>query len=253
MQRTEQLLQLLKGTYQDILKSNLVGIYLHGSYVLGSYNEKTSDLDYIVVVHRPLTITEKQQLMTVTINQLWPLAPQKGLEFHVMLLSSTQHFVHPCPFDFHFSKYHYQHYQKNPERYLHEMQGVDSDLAAHLTIMHAAGQVLLGPAIDEVFGPVPASDYWDSIKSDIENATVSIYEQPMYTILNLCRVLAYRQDGLILSKQTGGEWGIAHLPVRWQPLIDQALSVYAGQAPDESWPLTDLPRFADEMLRRLDL
>ncbi|WP_047998675.1 aminoglycoside adenylyltransferase domain-containing protein [Lactiplantibacillus herbarum] len=253
MQRTEQLLQLLKTTYQDILKANLVGIYLHGSYALGSYNEKISDLDYVVVVHHQLTITEKQQLMTVTLDQLWPLAPQKGLEFHVLLLSATQHFIHPCSFDFHFSKYHYQHYQRNPERYLREMQGTDLDLAAHLTIMHAAGQVLVGPAIEEVFGPVSAIDYWDSIKFDVENAAIGIHDQPMYTILNLCRVLAYRQDGLILSKQTGGEWGLAHLPVQWQPLIHQALKSYAGQVSDEQWSLTELQDFSDSMLQRLGL
>jgi len=252
VQRTGQLFRLLKATYQDILKANLVGIYLHGSYVLGSYNEKISDLDYMVVVRHPLTITEKQQLMTVTLDQLWPLAPKKGLEFHVLLLSATQHFVHPCPFDFHFSKYHYQRYQRNPERYLREMQGTDPDLAAHLTIMHAAGQVLVGSAIEKVFGPVPASDYWDSIKFDIENAAIGIHDQPMYTILNLCRVLAYRENELILSKQTGGEWGLAHLPAQWQPLIEQALKAYAGQVSDGQWSPIELQIFSDSMLQRLD-
>ena len=156
MTSTPRLLQAIQQTTTAILKTNLVGIYLHGSYVLGSYNEQVSDLDYLIVVRRSLTLAEKRQLMTATITQLWPLAPHKGLEFHVLLLSATQHFVHPCPFDFHFSKYHYEDYQRTPLAYLKAMHGTDPDLAAHLTILQAAGQVLLGPAITTVFGPVPA-------------------------------------------------------------------------------------------------
>ena len=87
MTSTPRLLQAIQQTTTAILKTNLVGIYLHGSYVLGSYNEQVSDLDYLIVVRRSLTLAEKRQLMTATITQLWPLAPHKGLEFHVLLLS----------------------------------------------------------------------------------------------------------------------------------------------------------------------
>ena len=45
MTSTPRLLQAIQQTTTAILKTNLVGIYLHGSYVLGSYNEQVSDLD----------------------------------------------------------------------------------------------------------------------------------------------------------------------------------------------------------------
>ena len=250
MRQTRQLLQVIKQTTTAILKTNLVGIYLHGSYVLGSYNEQVSDLDYLIVVRQPLTLAEKQQLMTATLTQLWSLAPRKGLEFHVLLLSATQHFVHPCPFDFHFSKYHYQ---QAPLTYLKAMRGTDPDLAAHLTIVRAAGQVLVGPAVTTVFSPVPAVDYWASIKSDIANAETTIVQLPVYTVLNLCRVRAYQQDQLIISKQAGGEWGIQHLPGQWHPLIRQALAVYANQHLKEvEWSRPTLIAFAQMMLRQLE-
>ena len=35
---------------QKILGDNLIGIYLHGSAVMGCYNEKKSDIDLLVVV-----------------------------------------------------------------------------------------------------------------------------------------------------------------------------------------------------------
>ena len=52
-------------------------------------------------------------------------------------------------------------------------------------------------------------------------------ENPTYMILNLCRVLAYKEDELILSKQEGGKWGLENVPEIYHPLILQALNEYS--------------------------
>ena len=77
MTKTATLLRLLKTGYLTIIGTNLVGIYLHGSYVMHAYNESVSDLDYIVVVRQPLSFSAKSQLLAYTVNQLWPLSPKK--------------------------------------------------------------------------------------------------------------------------------------------------------------------------------
>ncbi|RRK09799.1 DUF4111 domain-containing protein [Lactiplantibacillus garii] len=254
MTTTDELLTRLKQSYATVLANNLVGIYLHGSYVLGGYNPQVSDLDYVIVVEQPLTLRTKQELMTVTLDQLWPLAPKKGLEFHVLLRSAVTTFHAPCPFDFHFSKYHYDHYVKNPKRYLQEMQGTDPDLAAHLTIIKRYGQTLVGPAIDQVFGPVAAKDYWDSLMFDIEDAQTAIFAEPVYVVLNLCRVLAYHQEQLILSKAAGGAWGLENLPAAFHPLITAAIQAYSGQTKKQlqCGTSSDLMNYADWMLAAIN-
>ncbi|MCD2256369.1 nucleotidyltransferase domain-containing protein [Lactobacillus sp. CC-MHH1034] len=133
MTRTARLLKLLRLGYRQVLADNLVGIYLHGSYVLGGYQEVSSDLDYLVVVHRPLTTSEKLRLMTWTLKKLWPLAPRKGLEFHILLAKQVVHFEAPVAFEFHFSKMHYLTYQQAPMAYIQRMHGFDPDLTAHLS------------------------------------------------------------------------------------------------------------------------
>ncbi|MFC6182114.1 aminoglycoside adenylyltransferase domain-containing protein [Lactiplantibacillus daowaiensis] len=238
--KTHELLTLIQTTTQAILTTNLVGIYLHGSYVLGSYNENVSDLDYLIVVKRPLTFETKQALMQATITKLWPLSPAKGLEWHVLLLQDTQHFQQPLPFELHFSKQHYAAYCQQPLVYINRMHGTDPDLAAHLTIIHAAGQVLVGPAINSVFSPVPATVYWQSLVYDVADAQAMMLTQPMYTILNLCRVLAYQRQGLILSKKGGGEWGLKHLPKQYHCLFEQALSAYTAKLTQIQTYPTDL-------------
>lgn len=251
MTTTDLLLKRLKDTHVKLLGDNLVGIYLHGSYVLGAYREGVSDLDYLIVVEQPLTATTKAALMTLTLEQLWPLAPQKGLEFHVLLRRDIATFHAPCPFDFHFSKYHYQHYLDDPVQYIKTMHGTDPDLAAHLMILEKYGQTVWGPTISKVFGAVSPTDYWHSIQFDVANAQTQIMVTPTYTSLNLCRVLAYRWDGVILSKPGGGRWGLANLDQRWHPLLQAAIGAYTQPTTLTEVPTSELTAFATWMLQRI--
>lgn len=59
---------------------------------------------------------------------------------------------------------------------------------------------LYGEEINDVFDDVPGKDYMDSIWSDVENARQDISDDPVYVILNLCRVAAFLQSDLVLSK-----------------------------------------------------
>ena len=127
------------------------------------------------------------------------------------------------------------------------MKGVDKDLAAHFTIINRYGIVLYGEKIKHIFGAVSKKDYVDSIWSDVEGAREKITEDPIYMTLNLCRVLAVLKEDLCLSKQSGGEWGIAHLPERYHSFILQALDCYkTNQIMQADMELA--VRFADEML-----
>ena len=51
-------------------------------------------------------------------------------------------------------------------------------------------------------------------------------ENPVYIILNLCRVAAYVSSGLVLSKEQGGVWGMEHLEAGYHPLIQSTLQCY---------------------------
>lgn len=128
-----------------------------------------------------------------------------------------------------------------------EISIVNSDLAAHFTIINRYGIVLYGEKIENVFGEVSKKDYAESIWFDVEGASEDIADEPMYITLNLCRVLAFLKEDLYLSKQQGGEWGIAHLSKRYHSLILQALDCYkTNHIMQADMELTG--QFADEML-----
>ena len=210
----------------NILKDNLVGIYLHGSAVMGCFNAKESDIDLLLVVKEDIPNRVKRSYMDMVIR-INTRAPQKGLELSIVKESVCNPFIYPTPFELHFSISHLNWYQESPEDYIERMKGTDKDLAAHFTIICHRGQTLFGKEIKEVFGEVSSKDYMDSILTDIEGAGEEILENPMYITLNLCRVLAYKKEGLILSKKEGGEWGLQHIAhPEYNALISEALKEY---------------------------
>lgn len=210
---------------RETLGDSLIGIYLHGSAAMGCFNPQKSDLDLILVVDNEIPDTAKLEFMwnVVKLNEE---APAKGLELSIVKKEYCNPFVYPTPYELHFSCMHMNWFREKPEDYVEKMKGTDKDLAAHFTIVHKYGIVLYGAGIEEVFSEVPAKDYIDSIWFDVENACEDILENPLYVTLNLCRVLAYLQEGLVLSKQAGGEWGMRALNGKFCSLIEMALECY---------------------------
>jgi len=234
---------------QEILGDNLVGIYLHGSAVMGCFNEKKSDIDLIVVVNAPVSNEVKRKYMDMVV-ELNTYAPEKGIELSIVKAEVCKPFIYPTPFELHFSNAHLQWYQTNPSDYIENMNGVDKDLAAHFTIIYSRGKCLCGKKIKDVFAKVSKELYFDSIWNDIENAKEEIRTNPTYIILNLCRVLAYKKDGIILSKWEGGKWGIDNIPKKYHGLILQALDEYSSDKMIE-WKDDNAQEYVSYMLEKI--
>lgn len=203
-------LQRIKDICVDILSTNCIGIYVHGSLAFGCFHWEKSDIDLIIVCRFSPTLQEKVCLMKNLLD-IDKICPPKGLEMSVVLEKYCQNFVYPTPFELHFSHDHIQKCKDDLKEYCRHMNGTDRDLAAHFTVIKQKGITLYGQKADILFEDVPQSYYLDSIQYDIENAVDQITKDPIYVLLNLCRVLAYIKEGRILSKQQGALWGIEHL------------------------------------------
>lgn len=243
-----ELLAIIKREYSTILRKKLVGIYVHGSIAFGCFNWARSDIDFLVVVSVPLTQVEKESLISVLLK-LENSAPQKGFEMSVVQESVCKPFVYPTPYELHFSNSYIESYKADLSAQCRNLNGTDNDLAAHFTVTRAVGFPLCGKPVSDVFGTVPRENYIDSILCDIESAADEIVRDPIYFTLNLCRVLAYLTDGLILSKDKGGKWGAEHLPC-YAELINDARAAYTDGC--EFVAVNDkLEEFAADMLRRI--
>lgn len=290
------ILERIREHCREIFADNLVGVYVHGLLAFGCFCWENSDIDFIVVTSRPPAPQEKEAFITALL-ELDAVCPPKGLEMSIVLEKYCRDFVYPTPFELHFSNAHKgglllsgeacpgeerrlsaaaeqggqellgQELLELPERYVDgqavreycaAMHGTDKDLAAHFTVLRRAGFALCGKAAASLFGAVPAADYMDSIWGDIENAQEEILENPVYVILNLCRVLAFAREGLVLSKEQGGAWAKEYFAsgsgeAEWSGLVCRAAEccrsgrIFSVQEKDGE----ALKRFADGMLAQI--
>ncbi|HPF16115.1 MAG TPA: DUF4111 domain-containing protein [Thermotogota bacterium] len=215
-------MEIIKCEYQRILGETLVGIYLHGSLAMGCFHPDISDIDFLVVVEKPLVKEIKKKLIQTLVN-LNEVKPAKGFEMSVLLLKDTQNFTYPTPFILHYSNSHQENFLQKGQ--LCE-NGKDPDLAAHITVLKNRGKVIYGKAIEEVFSNVPSEDYLKALIYDIDDAKELMSENPVYFTLNICRTLCYMKEGKILSKVEGGRWGLNNLPNKFHRIIQQSLKVY---------------------------
>lgn len=244
-----KLLETFVHRSRRIFGNKLLGIYLHGSMVMGCFNPKKSDIDLLIVVDKSLSNEEKSDFMenVIALNEK---APAKGIEMSIVLREHCASFLYPTPFELHFSSMHLDWYKSNSSDYIEKMKGVDPDLAAHFVITKNRGIILYGEAINEVFGEIPEEAYLDSIRQDISEAKTQLMDNPVYYILNLCRVDAFIRDHLILSKKEGGEWGLKNLDSKYQELIKEALACYSSEK-EMSFSQTLALEFCEYMMKNI--
>lgn len=221
------LLQQISQRYQQIMGANLLGITVHGSLAFGCFHWQSSDVDFLAVTRQEPAQGQKEAMIQILLDLL-PLSPPKGLEMSVVLSKFCMPFRYPTPFSLHFSPTHLEECQADLTRYCHSMHGTDRDLAAHFTVARQVGFSIYGPPPAQLFGPVPRTCYLDSILRDIADAETEAPANPVYFVLNQCRVLAYLRDASVCSKEDGGLWALNRLDLCWcwAPLIRTCLKAY---------------------------
>ncbi|MCI9405406.1 MAG: DUF4111 domain-containing protein [Oscillospiraceae bacterium] len=227
-----KVLDEIKVFYEKTLQENLVGIYVHGSIAFGCFRWEKSDIDFLVVTRQEPFDAQKQELVRKLLElDRKGFCPPKGFEMSAVLAEHCRDFVYPTPYTLHYSSAYSRQCREDLPGFCQRMRGTDRDLAAHFTVLRAEGFALCGAPVQEVFGPVPKACYLDSILGDAKDAQQGIVQDPVYFILNLCRVLAYQREEKVLSKKDGGLWGLTALPGRYHPVVQAALSSYGGGEP----------------------
>ena len=223
---------------QRTLGDDLVGVYLHGSAVLGCFGPQ-SDIDLVAVSHGAGRAEQRRRLVDalLTISAPYePAGPLRPVELDLVLASSIDPWHYPTPFDFHYGESHRSRFEAG-ELELWERRE-SRDLAAHVTVLRHAGRALVGPPVEQVFPDVPWADYVDALTHDLDWCRTRFAERPRYGVLSIARIWATLATGTPQSKRTGAEWALPRVPVELRPVLEHGLDVYAGAA-EERWG--DLP------------
>jgi len=215
------------------LQDNLVGIYLHGSLVMGCFNPQSSDIDFLVICRTKLDIKTKKEIIK-SILALYESKHinKKGIEFSVVLQRYLKKFIYPTPYELHFLHSWKVKYEKNLIDLTKEEK--DTDLAVHFGVVNELGATLYGQPILKVFPKTRSKYYIMSLIEDFEWSLGNVLKGPdsgkcavpTYAVLNFCRVLAYIKTKKIISKCEGGKWGLKNMPKEYKPVILEAMKEY---------------------------
>ena len=210
------------------LRDNLKGVYLHGSLAMGSFYPPKSDIDIIAVACRPLPPGQAARLNAAIAGYAESGQVAGGIEFSLIRAEVAQTVPSKPTCILHYSEAWHDRILGGGVDYTDEL--LDTDLCAHLTVLKRRGVCLAGESIEDTFGEGSWEDFVSAVTEDLEWILTGdhLCESPYYGILNSCRVLQVLtgRERRCLSKDEGGQWGLAHLPAVYHPLIQKALDVY---------------------------
>jgi len=220
---TTQLREYLSSMDQE-LGGLLEGLYVHGSIALGAFEPGLSDVDFIGVLGRRLTKDEIVGLTRVhrAIEEEYACCPLSGIYLQWSELGQLEDAIESAPY------YH--------DGILHASGHNDINLVTWWLLQNR-GIGLRGPDPGSLAYTVDWSVLLNWVRQNLNSYWVRFTRDPVriawlftdygvqWTVLGVLRQLyTFREHG-ITSKTAAGEYGLAHLPQRWHPLIYEAISI----------------------------
>ncbi len=228
-QQLKDSLELLK----MILGSDLLGVYLYGSSVVGGL-QKYSDIDLFVVTDRVTTSEEKKRLMTnlLQISGIYMKSSKSPLEMTLVQKGAINPWQYPPHFDFQYGDWLRKPFEKGicEPCLTYEMP----DLALIVTQVLLKSQTLWGLEPEELLAQVPYHDFMKAMLHDLNRLGTDLEHDTRNVLLTYARIWSTLKTDTIRSKPAAADWVMNYLPKIYQPVMKRAKSICMG-IEDEYW------------------
>ena len=215
-------LDLLLAGIQEALGSNLVGVYLRGSIVMGDFDPETSDLDFFTVTEHPVSDAEFAALNALHVR-LGQIANRYGdqLEGPYIHRSAVRR---------------YEPGQRHPTIARGEALGWSEHghnwLLERWTVREH-GITLFGPDPKTLIDPISSEELRAAVRTRL-NDWVDYANDPddpgwqgprggmAYAVETMCRAMCSLASGELPSKRRAVEWALETLPEPWRSTVERS-------------------------------
>ena len=220
-----ELLEKIVLSLSKIFGTDLVGAYLYGSFLQGCFNSEQSDIDLIVIVKKPLSKRQENQLFKLFDGIRKESDYGNRLEVTFFTLDQVKQCNCPSPYLFCFGE--------GESHVPRDKEDLDSDLPLTIQHIYEYGIALSGPEPEKLLLPPKWETLKASIRSEIEYAMAIAHRNPVYAVLSLCRsIYSLKTRVVSVSKLHAARWGLQNFPLEFRPVITTAMEAYQGKLTD---------------------
>ena len=237
-----------------ILGTDLLGVYLYGSFLVGGL-QKYSDIDLLVVTNRATTLDEKIELVThlLQISGIYMKDTKPPIEMTLVDRSAINPWHYPPHFDFQYGEWLRQSFEMGNFKAMANREM--PDLALIVTQVLLKSYTLLGSKPEQLLAPVPYSDFIKAMLDDLERLSANLEHDTRNVLLTLARIWSTLETSEIRSKPDAADWVVERLHEIYQPVMNRAKSISISSGlEDEHW--SDINALvkpcADVMLSRIN-
>ncbi|GAA1161829.1 aminoglycoside adenylyltransferase family protein [Streptomyces hebeiensis] len=225
--QTEEVVRLV----HDVLGTDVVGVYAHGSAVQGGLRPH-SDIDVLAVVRSRTTAALRRALVDglLTLSGSGAAGGARPVELTVVVASDVRPWRYPPLCEFQYGEWLREEYERGetpaPEP--------DPDLAVLITAALRGDAALAGPPPAEVLDPVPHDDLRRAVAGGVPELLAELASDTRNVLLTLARIWLTLTTGEIRPKDAAADWALTRLPAEHRAVLAHARAVYLG-AETERW------------------
>ncbi|WP_438302569.1 aminoglycoside adenylyltransferase domain-containing protein [Streptomyces sp. HUAS TT11] len=227
MNQVQEIVELVGG----VPGREVIGMYLHGSSVLGGLRP-ASDVDVLVVTRRRMNERDRRALLGGLIRISGSPDKDRSIEVTVVVRSEVRPWRHPPTCDFLYREWLRAQYEAGEVPQPEPMP----DLALMISMALTGDHPLAGQRPAHVLDPVPQTDPARASVAGVPSLLNDLDSDTRNVLLTLARIWTTLATGQIKSKDAAAEWALAQLPCEHRAALDHARQLYLNCTyKNETW------------------
>jgi len=231
MDQSGRAVELLSG----ILGGELLGVYLHGSSVVGSLRPG-SDLDLLAVTRRRTVAQERGELIEGLMAISRPAGTRgasdtrdRCVELTIVAKPDVSPWHFPPRQDLLYGEWWRAEFEAGN---FSPWISLNPDLTIALEMVLQANRPLLGPPPAELLGPIPWGDVRRGMLESIPALLSYLDGDERNVVLTFVRIWTTLATGEIRSKDAAADWALPQLPPEHRPVLERARELYVTGEPE---------------------